>query len=128
VTSPEEAVERAKAEAAAARAKGGYREEQPGFEVSPAARLADWRLTEWAMIEPDPAKAYSTRRLGAPITWLKRGLLRLLRQYHDDLAGQQSRFNAQIAAHVMSLDDRVRELEEQLAAERRARRGGDPGG
>ena len=79
------------------------------------------------MIEPDSAKAYSTRRLGAPITWLKRGLLRLLRQYHDDLAGLQSRFNAQIAAHVMSLDDRVRELEEQLAAERRAGRG-DRGG
>ena len=124
MTSPEDAVERARRAAAEVRAEGAYREEPPSFEVSPAARLADWRLTEWAIIEPDAEKAHSTRRLGAPITWLKRGLRRLLRQYHDDLAGQQSRFNAQIAAHVMSLDDRVRALEERLEAERRARGGG----
>jgi hypothetical protein len=53
----------------------------------------------------------STRRLGAPITWIKRGVLRFLRQYLDQVLAQQSRFNAHVAAHVMSLDDRVRRLE-----------------
>ena len=46
MTSPEDAVERARRAAAEARAEGAYREEPPSFEVSPAARLADWRLTE----------------------------------------------------------------------------------
>jgi hypothetical protein len=116
---PEEAARLAEERAAAAREHGGYAEAPPSFEVSPASEIGDWRITEWAMIEPDPAKAYSTRRAGTPITWLKRGLLRLLRQYNDDLAGQQSRFNAHMAAHVMRLDERVRELEQQLEAERR---------
>jgi hypothetical protein len=123
VTSPEDAVARARAAAAEARERGDYVEPTPSFEVEPASRINDWRLMEWAMIEPDPAVARSTRRLGAPITWLKRGLLRLLRQYNDDIAGQQSRFNAHVAAHVMSLDDRVRALEEEAAARRTPGRG-----
>jgi hypothetical protein len=123
VTSPDDAVARARAAAAEARARGDYQEPKPSFEVEPASRINDWRLMEWAMIEPDAAVARSTRRLGAPITWLKRGLLRLLRQYNDDIAGQQSRFNAHVAAHVMSLDDRVRALEEEAAARRTPDRG-----
>jgi len=118
MTSPEDAVERARAAAAEARKRGAYREEQPSFEVESATRIGDWRLMEWAMIEPDPSLARSTRRLGAPITWFKRGLLRLLRQYNDDIIGQQSRFNAHVAAHVTSLDDRVRALEREAAARR----------
>lgn len=72
------------------------------------------RLTAWAIIEPDEAEVYSTRRLGWPITLIKRALLRLLRQYLWQISAQQSRFNAHVAAHVIALDERVRELEKRL--------------
>ncbi len=70
------------------------------------------RLAEWAIIEPEPARVYSTRRLGRPITVVKRLLVRMLRQYIGQMSAQQSRFNAQVAAHVMRLEQRVAELEE----------------
>jgi hypothetical protein len=70
------------------------------------------RLAEWAIIEPEEAEIYSTRRLGRPITWVKQMLVKLLRQYIGQISAQQSRFNAQIAAHVMRLEERVGELEE----------------
>jgi hypothetical protein len=107
---PQEALEAARAAAAAAR--GGA----PGepLDRAPVTRVADWqRLSEWAIIEPDAAKIYSTRRFGAPLTWLKRGLLRFLRQYNDQILAQQSRFNAHVLAHVMNLEERMRELEER---------------
>ena len=59
------------------------------------------RLAEWAIIEPDEAEVYSTRRYGRPITAVKRLLVRLLRQYFGQVTAQQSRFNAQVAAHVI---------------------------
>jgi hypothetical protein len=121
---PEEALERAREEAAAARARGEHREPPVAFEVARASRIDDWRLTEWAMIEPDEAKVYSTRRFGAPITWLKRALIRVLRQYHGQILSQQSRFNAQVAAHLHSIDDRLRDLERRVAE----LEPGDPGG
>jgi hypothetical protein len=71
-------------------------------------------LTEWALIEPDAAEVYSTRRLGAPITAFKRLLLRALRQYNGQILAQQSRFNAHVAAHIMSLDDRIALLEGRI--------------
>jgi hypothetical protein len=70
------------------------------------------RLAEWAIIEPETARVYSTRRLGRPITVVKRLLVRMLRQYIGQMSAQQSRFNAQVAAHVMRLEQRVAELEE----------------
>jgi hypothetical protein len=70
------------------------------------------RLAQWAIIEPEEAEIYSTRRLGKPITWFKRLLVRMLRQYIGQISAQQSRFNAQIAAHVMRLEERVGALEE----------------
>jgi hypothetical protein len=70
------------------------------------------RLAEWAIIEPETAHVYSTRRLGRPITVAKRLLVRMLRQYIGQMSAQQSRFNAQVAAHVMRLEQRVAELEE----------------
>jgi hypothetical protein len=73
------------------------------------------RLAEWAVIEPETAHVYSTRRLGRPITVVKRLLVRLLRQYIGQMSAQQSRFNAQVAAHVMRLEQRVAELEEAAA-------------
>jgi hypothetical protein len=115
-------MERARRAAAEARAAGEYEEGEVSFEAQEAGRIEDWRITEWVMIEPDQARVYSTRRWGAPVTWLKRLLLRLLRQYNDQVLAQQSRFNAHVAAHVMSLDERVSSLERGVAdAERRAR-------
>jgi hypothetical protein len=79
--------------------------------VEEARRASLRRLATWAVIEPEEAEVYSTRRLGAPITLLKRFLVRLLRQYLVQIAAQQSRFNAHVAAQVISLEDRVLELE-----------------
>jgi hypothetical protein len=73
------------------------------------------RLAEWAMIAPAERHVYSTRRLGRPITAVKLLLVRMLRQYIGQMTAQQSRFNAQMAAHVMRLEQRVAELEEALA-------------
>jgi hypothetical protein len=74
------------------------------------------RLAEWAIIEPEEAEIYSTRRLGRPITWIKQLLVKLLRQYIGQISAQQSRFNAQMAAHVMRLEERVAVLEEAARA------------
>jgi len=78
------------------------------------------RLTEWAIIEPEQAEVYSTRRLGRPITAFKRLLIRLLQQYLGQMIAQQSRFNAQVAAHVLGLEERVKALEDAVG-ERRSR-------
>ena len=75
------------------------------------------RLAEWAIIEPEQAEVYSTRRLGRPITAIKRLLIRMLSQYLGQMSAQQSRFNAQIAAHVLRLEERVHALEEQARAQ-----------
>ena len=56
------------------------------------------------MISVDPELVYSSRRLGAPLTFMKRGLMRLLRQYTAELEAQQTRFN-------LALLGRLRELE-----------------
>ena len=51
-------------------------------------------LAEWAVIEIDRDEViYSTRRGGAPITFFKRLLARLLRQYFIELEARQTRFN-----------------------------------
>jgi hypothetical protein len=73
--------------------------------------LASRRLVEWAIIDPDQAQVYSTRRYGQPLTLLKRLLVRFLAQYLNEVSAQQSRFNAAVAAHVMRLEERVEELE-----------------
>jgi hypothetical protein len=77
--------------------------------------LSSTRLMEWAILAPEEARVYSTRRYGKPVTWLKRGLVRLLRQYLNEVNAQQSRFNALVAAHVMRLEQRVDELERRAA-------------
>jgi hypothetical protein len=61
-------------------------------------------LERWAAIEVDPESVYSTRKAGAPITAVKRMLLRLLRQYHVELEAKQTRFN-------VAMVERLRELE-----------------
>jgi hypothetical protein len=117
VTSPEEALERARAAAAAERERPGspYSDDLSGMRIEPTNRDASARLLEWALIEPDPERVQSTRRLGAPITWLKRILLRALRQYHGELVAQQTRFNLEAVQHVRALEDRVAYLEQRIA-------------
>ena len=71
------------------------------------------RLAEWAIIDPERIELYSTRRFGRPLTALKRLLVRFLGQYLNELTAQQSRFNAEVTAHLVSLDERVRALEQR---------------
>ena len=104
---PEEALQAARA--AAARAK---HDEVPGFEIEPADRITAERLMEWAVIVPDLDQVRSTRRGGAPITWLKRALVHVLRQYLGELTAQQTRFNLNAAIKLAELEDRVGRLEE----------------
>lgn len=110
---PEEALAAARSAAAAKEPAEGppWTLDDPTFSTT--------RLVEWAILAPEEAKVYSTRRGGKPITLLKRGLVRLLRQYLNEVNAQQSRFNALVAAHVMRLEQRVEELERR-AAERPA--------
>jgi hypothetical protein len=100
---PEQAVEAARDAAARKRAAGVY----------PADTLADAgkpggpdlaRLREWAIVEVDAELLYSTRKGGAPITWFKRLLLRLMRQYTTELEAQQTRFNVGVVAYLESLE------------------------
>jgi hypothetical protein len=109
VTTPEEALERARAEAERLRSSGVYAEAQ----VSPAPRpvTTTANLLEWAVIEPDLDEVRSLRRLGAPVTAFKRGLLRLLAQYTNQQLAQQTRFNLALVARVRELEDRVEQLE-----------------
>jgi hypothetical protein len=111
MTSPEQALEVARERAAAARARGGYADELARFVIDPVDAVTLEHLLEWAVIEPDLSELRSTRRLGAPITWLKRLLYRALRQYHGQVLAQQSRFNIQLAVYVGQLHDRVERLE-----------------
>ena len=71
------------------------------------------RMLEFALIEPDPELVYSTRRGGAPITWVKRLLMRGLRQYHGQLLAQQTRFNLHVVAYLTELEERIEKLERE---------------
>ena len=114
--SPEEALQRARAAADAGRPKGLYDEAPPSLDAGPAERMSTGQLVEWSLVEPRMESVYSTRRAGAPMTVFKRFLARLLRQYIHDVTAQQSRYNAQAAAHILHLEERVRELEDELRA------------
>ena len=113
MTTPEQALEEARAAAAQMRARGAYGEGESG-ELEPSEALTPGKLFEWALIDPDLRNVRSTRRLGAPITALKRGLLRLLNQYHAELIAEQARFNVNVALYVRRLEERVAELEHEL--------------
>ena len=116
MTAPEEALEQARAALASMRAAGAYGEEQ-SVELEPGEPITSGKLFEWALIEPDLRNVRSTRRLGAPITALKRGLLQLLAQYHAELIAEQARFNVNLVLHVRRLEDRIAELERELGRE-----------
>jgi hypothetical protein len=115
VTLPEEALERARARAAELRAQGGYAQDLGERRIEPTDRVTGERLFEWSLIEPDLETVRSTRRLGAPITWFKRVLLHVVRQYHNELIAEQTRFNVHAVVYVTELEERVRELEARLA-------------
>ena len=107
MTTPEQALEAARA---AARAPTDPSEPGAPWRMDDPA-MASQRLVEWAIIDPDQAQVYSTRRYGKPLTLVKRLLVRFLAQYLNEVTAQQSRFNAAVAAHVMRLEERVEELE-----------------
>jgi hypothetical protein len=111
VNSPEEALAQARAAAAAAGDEGP---KDPGALEDPR-HVSLQRLTEWAVIEPEETEVYSTRRWGAPITAIKRLLVRLMRQYMFSVSGQQTRFNVYALGELMALQERVRALEEAAA-------------
>lgn len=107
---PQEALAAAR-RAAASASPAGSLEPDEGAGAFDASSASARRLAEWAIIEPERGQVYSTRRYGRPITAVKLLLVRLLRQYVGQMSAQQSRFNAQVAAHVLRLEERVAELE-----------------
>ena len=68
-------------------------------------------LREWAVIEVEPSAIYSTRRLGAPVTLLKRLLMRLMRQYTAQVEARQTRFNVALLGRLEELEGRIEALE-----------------
>jgi hypothetical protein len=109
---PEDAV-------AAARAAAAKREDvlPAGMTIEPTERVSIEQLMEWAAIEPDADLMRSTRKLGAPITWAKRQLVHVLRQYLRELQSQQTRFNLNVLIRVAELEDRVARLEEKASSQ-----------
>ena len=110
---------------AAARAAAAERDDElpSGIAIEPTERVSIEQLMEWAAIEPDPDLMRSTRRLGAPITWAKRQLVHVLRQYLRELQSQQTRFNLNVLIRLAELEDRVAHLEERAESRRDATRG-----
>jgi len=115
---------------AAARAAAAQRDDAlaPGMSIQPTERVSIEQLMEWANIEPDPDLMRSTRKLGAPITWVKRQLVHVMRQYLRELQSQQTRFNLNVLIRLAELEDRVVRLEERAAARPEAPAGPPPAG
>ena len=113
MTAPEDALERARAEAARKRAAGGYAQAGAAAldESIVSARPSIELLSRWAVIQGDPELLYSTRRAGAPVTALKRLIVRLLRQYLVEVEARQTRFNIALLASVQDLERRIGALE-----------------
>jgi hypothetical protein len=110
VSTPEEAAEQAREEAGRRRAAGGYAGvgssgalDESIVHGAPSREL----LAQWAVIEIDADEIlYSTRKAGAPITFLKRVLVRLLRQYFVELEARQTRFNIALLERLDALEKR----------------------
>ncbi|MDQ3677165.1 MAG: hypothetical protein M3401_10240 [Actinomycetota bacterium] len=112
---PEDALPAARA------AAGEHDDEIPGgMVIAPTERVSMEQFIEWAAIEPDPMKMRSTRKLGAPITFFKRQLLHVMRQYLRELEAQQTRFNLNVVARLAELEERLAKIE-QHAGERERR-------
>jgi hypothetical protein len=107
---PEDALRAARASAQE------HADEVPGgVVIAPTEQLSIEQLSDWAAIEPDPDLMRSTRRLGAPITFAKRGLLHVLRQYLRELEAQQTRFNLIILGRIAELEERVAKVEQRAS-------------
>ncbi len=107
---PEDASAHARAEAERKRAAGAYREDCAAvreLEDAITGPVTPQQLREWALIDVDASLVRSTRRAGAPVTGFKRLLLRLLRQYTNELEAQQTRFNVAMLARVEELEARI---------------------
>ncbi|MGB9182994.1 MAG: hypothetical protein WCB67_02940 [Solirubrobacteraceae bacterium] len=115
MTSPEDAIEVARAALAAQREAGVYGDREQGGDDRPGgpSAPADTRrkLLGWAFVEPQAGVLRSTRRYGAPITAVKRLLLRALAQYHSELVANQTRFNLTLLAHLDRIEERIEALE-----------------
>jgi hypothetical protein len=112
---PEEAVGAARTSLAGLRAEGAYAEDLEGWRIEPPERPSTDLLLEWAIIEPDMDLVTSTRRLGAPIRWVKRVLVHLIRQYTGQLASQQTRLNVHLMGRLGELDERLADLNHRMA-------------
>jgi hypothetical protein len=121
MTDPERALEEARTAAATMRAQGAYADEQREDRGEARTATTLENLFEWAMIDPDLREVRSTRRLGYPVTLLKLGLVRLLKQYHAELIAQQTRFNVHVLGHVRRLETRIEELERIAGAREQGR-------
>lgn len=115
MTEPEQALEQARAAAASMRERGAYGTPPGSHQNEPPPASAAEQLLGFALIEPDVREVRSLRRWGAPVTALKRGLLRLLLQYHTSLIAEQTRFNVNLLAHVRVLEERIEALEREAA-------------
>lgn len=110
MSTPEDAEREAREEAQRRRAAGGYAGvggagalDESIVHGAPSREL----LAQWAVIEIDADEIlYSTRRGGAPITWFKRLLVRLLRQYFVELEARQTRFNIALLERLDALERR----------------------
>lgn len=108
MSTPEEAADWAAREAERRRADGGYAGvgrsgalDESIVHGVPSREL----LAEWAVIEIDRDEIiYSTRPAGAPITFFKRLLARLLRQYFIELEAHQTRFNIALLERLDQLE------------------------
>ncbi len=122
MTSPEEAEAVAAEAARLRRAAGGYAglDARGALDESiVAGEPSRELLSRWAVIEIEPDEVlYSTRPAGAPITWAKRLLVRLLRQYLVELEARQTRFNIALLERLGSLEQRVEALERDGAGRR----------
>lgn len=110
---PEEAVAIARERARERVAAGDYAD-APRLEALADERPALDRLSEWAVVDVGLENVRSTRRTGAPITALKRFLVRMLRQYTAEEQAQVTRFNVHVLGYVAALEDRVDQLEQRV--------------
>ena len=104
MTRPEDALERARAAAKPSPPAGDVARslEQDLGGDSPSDEV----LQEWAVISVDPELVYSSRRFGGPLTFMKRALMRLMRQYNAELEAQQTRFNLGVLGRLRELERR----------------------
>ncbi len=110
MSTPEDAAARAREEAERRRAAGGYAgvgSDGPLDESIVHGAPSRELLAQWAVIEIDADEIlYSTRKGGAPITFFKRILVRLLRQYFVELEARQTRFNIALLERLDALERR----------------------